>query len=92
MGTNALPWSTSVIRIFPSTACFSVSWQCLIWRKISKFQWIAIVLAIIGVGHEIFRLGSIAWETALVAIGYSAYFLLRKKIKTDNLGAFGGTF
>jgi len=57
-------------------------------EKISKFQWVAIVLAIIGVGHEIFRLGSIAWETALVAIGYSAYFLLRKKIKTDNLGGF----
>ncbi len=57
-------------------------------EKISKFQWVAIVLAIVGVGHEIFRLGSIAWETALVAIGYSAYFLLRKKIKTDNLGGF----
>ncbi|QNW98971.1 EamA family transporter RarD [Acinetobacter seifertii] len=57
-------------------------------EKISKFQWVAIILAIVGVGHEIFRLGSIAWETALVAIGYSAYFLLRKKIKTDNLGGF----
>ncbi len=57
-------------------------------EKISKFQWVAIVLAVIGVSHEIWRLGSIAWETALVAVGYSAYFLLRKKIKTDNLGGF----
>jgi len=57
-------------------------------EKISKFQWVAIILAVIGVSHEIWRLGSIAWETALVAVGYSAYFLLRKKIKTDNLGGF----
>ncbi|MBJ9703872.1 EamA family transporter RarD [Acinetobacter calcoaceticus] len=57
-------------------------------EKISKFQWVAIILAVIGVGHEIWRLGSIAWETALVAVGYSAYFLLRKTIKTDNLGGF----
>ena len=58
------------------------------YEKISKFQWVAIILAVIGVGHEIWRLGSIAWETALVAVGYSAYFLLRKTIKTDNLGGF----
>lgn len=57
-------------------------------EKISKFQWVSIILAVIGVGHEIWRLGSIAWETALVAVGYSAYFLLRKTIKTDNLGGF----
>lgn len=57
-------------------------------EKISKFQWVAIILAVIGVSREIWRLGSIAWETALVAVGYSAYFLLRKKIKTDNLGGF----
>lgn len=57
-------------------------------EKISKFQWVAIILAVIGVSHEIWHLGSIAWETALVAVGYSAYFLLRKKIKTDNLGGF----
>lgn len=42
----------------------------------------------LGVGHEIWRLGSIAWETALVAIGYTAYFVIRKQIKTDNLGGF----
>jgi hypothetical protein len=34
------------------------------------FQWVAIILAVIGVSHEIWRLGSIAWETALVAVGY----------------------
>nr|WP_174507537.1 EamA family transporter RarD [Acinetobacter sp. Marseille-Q1620] len=57
-------------------------------EKLSKFQLIAVLFAVIGVGHEIWRLGSIAWETVVVAIGYSLYFLLRKKIHTDNLGGF----
>jgi chloramphenicol-sensitive protein RarD len=38
-------------------------------------------LAVFGVGHEIWRLGTIAWETAFVALGYAAYFILRKKFK-----------
>ncbi|RPE30622.1 chloramphenicol-sensitive protein RarD [Acinetobacter sp. BIGb0102] len=57
-------------------------------EKLSKFQYLAVLLAVFGVGHEIWRLGSIAWETAFVALGYAAYFILRKKIQTDNLGGF----
>jgi len=57
-------------------------------EKLSKFQYLAVVLAMFGVGHEIWRLGSIAWETVFVALGYAAYFILRKKIQTDNLGGF----
>ncbi|ENX41089.1 EamA family transporter RarD [Acinetobacter sp. NIPH 2100] len=57
-------------------------------EKLSKFQYLAVLLAALGVGHEIWRLGSIAWETVFVAIGYAAYFILRKKIQTDNLGGF----
>jgi chloramphenicol-sensitive protein RarD len=57
-------------------------------EKLSKFQWVAVLLAVFGVGHEVWRLGSIAWETAFVAIGYAAYFILRKQIHTDNLGGF----
>ncbi|WP_433847135.1 EamA family transporter RarD [Acinetobacter proteolyticus] len=55
-------------------------------EKLSKFQYVAVLLAVFGVGHEIWRLGSIAWETAFVALGYAAYFVLRKKIQTDHLG------
>ncbi|MCH7338757.1 EamA family transporter RarD [Acinetobacter higginsii] len=57
-------------------------------EKLSKFQYVAVLLAMLGVGHEIWRLGSIAWETVFVALGYAAYFILRKKIQTDNLGGF----
>lgn len=57
-------------------------------EKLSKFQYVAVLLAVFGVGHEIWRLGSIAWETAFVALGYAVYFVLRKKIQTDHLGGF----
>lgn len=57
-------------------------------EKLSKLQMLAVLCAVFGVGHEIWRLGSIAWETMAVAVGYSLYFLIRKQIKTDNLGGF----
>lgn len=57
-------------------------------EKLSKFQMLAVAFATLGVGHELWRLGTIAWETISVAIGYSLYFLIRKKINTDNLGGF----
>lgn len=57
-------------------------------EKLSHFQLIALLFATLGVSHEIWRIGSIAWETALVAIGYTAYFWLRKKINTNHLGGF----
>lgn len=57
-------------------------------EKLSKLQILAVLCAGFGVGHEIWRLGSIAWETMAVAVGYSLYFLIRKHIQTDNLGGF----
>lgn len=62
---------------------------CLVYKeKLSSFQKIAVLLAVFGVGHELWRQGSIAWETLTVAVGYSLYFLIRKKFKTDHLGGF----
>lgn len=57
-------------------------------EKLSNFQKVAVALACLGVGHEVWRMGSIAWETVLVAFGYSAYFFMRRLIKTDHLGGF----
>ncbi|WP_163123503.1 EamA family transporter RarD [Acinetobacter portensis] len=62
---------------------------CVLYKeKLSKWQIAAIVLAVLGVGHEIWRIGSIAWETAYVALAYPLYFFLRRVFKTDNLGGF----
>lgn len=57
-------------------------------ENISKFQKVALTIAAIGVAHEVWRVGTISWETLLVAIGYTAYFILRKKIDMNHLGAF----
>ncbi len=57
-------------------------------ETLSRLQTLAVLLAVFGVGHEIWRLGSIAWETVFVALGYAAYFILRKKLQTDHLGGF----
>lgn len=39
----------------------------------------AILFAAAGVANEMVYVGSLSWETMLVALGYPAYFLLRKK-------------
>ena len=62
---------------------------CVFYKeKLSKFQMLAVAFAILGVSHEIWRQGGVAWETLLVAVGYPLYFLLRKLLKTDHLGGF----
>ena len=57
-------------------------------EKLSSFQMVAVALAMLGVGHEIWRIGSIAWETVYVALAYPLYFFMRRKFATDHLGGF----
>ena len=66
-----------------------VLFGCVLYKeKLSTWQMAAVVLAVLGVGHEIWRIGSIAWETAYVAVAYPIYFFLRRKFHTDHLGGF----
>ena len=53
----------------------------LVW-----WQWVAAGVAAVGVGFEIVRVGSISWETLVVALGYPAYFVLRRAMGTNHLG------
>ncbi|WNW11083.1 EamA family transporter RarD [Pseudomonas sp. DTU_2021_1001937_2_SI_NGA_ILE_001] len=55
-------------------------------EHLSHLQKIAAAFASFGVAHEVWRLGSFSWETLVVAAGYPVYFVLRRKLKTDNLG------
>lgn len=62
---------------------------CILYKeKLSRWQMAAVVLAVIGVGHELWRIGGIAWETIYVALAYPLYFFLRRVFKTDHLGGF----
>ena len=54
----------------------------------SRLQQLAIACAVLGVGHALLQAGTFAWETLLVAVGYPAYFVLRRMTGTDNLGGF----
>ncbi len=62
---------------------------CVLYKeKLTRWQIAAVALAVLGVAHEIWRIGSIAWETVYVALAYPLYFFMRRALKTDNLGGF----
>ncbi|MDN0082868.1 EamA family transporter RarD [Crenobacter sp. SG2305] len=54
--------------------------------KLSRWQWLAAGCATAGVANELLRIGGLSWETLLVALGYPAYFMLRRHLGTDHLG------
>ena len=55
-------------------------------EHLSRLQWLATALAGAGVAHEVLRAGGMSWETWLVALGYTVYFVLRRRLATDHLG------
>ena len=55
-------------------------------ERLSYLQKIAVFFATVGVFNELYQVGGFSWATLLVVIGYPIYFILRKRIKTDNLG------
>jgi len=55
-------------------------------EQLSRLQWIAVVVAAIGVLNELYQVGGFSWATLLVIIGYPIYFVLRKRLATDHLG------
>lgn len=62
---------------------------CLLYKeKLTTWQKAAIFLAVLGVSHEIWRMGYMAWETVYIALAYPLYFFLRRVFKTDHLGGF----
>ncbi|WP_312303350.1 EamA family transporter RarD [Pulveribacter sp.] len=60
--------------------------RVLFAEQLSGLQWLATALAGAGVAHEVLRAGGMSWETWLVALGYTAYFVMRRLLRTDHLG------
>lgn len=54
--------------------------------KLLWWHWLAAAVAAVGVIWEVIRVGSISWETLLVALGYPVYFVLRRALGTSHLG------
>lgn len=55
-------------------------------ERLTRLQTVAVALAAIGVLHELFRVYSFSWVTALVMFGYPPYFMLRRKLNLHTLG------
>lgn len=60
--------------------------RLLFAERLSALQWCAAALAAAGVAHEVLRSGGMAWETWLVALGYTLYFVMRRRLRSDHLG------
>jgi chloramphenicol-sensitive protein RarD len=54
--------------------------------RLSRSQLVATFFALAGVVNELLRVGRLSWPTVLVAIGYPAYFVLRRQFRTDRHG------
>lgn len=55
-------------------------------EAISRLQGLACLLAMVGVGNELLMASSLSWPVLAVALGYPAYFALRRWVGTANLG------
>lgn len=60
--------------------------RVLFAEQLSGLQWLATALAGAGVANEVLRAGGMSWETWLVALGYTAYFVMRRLLRSDHLG------
>lgn len=54
--------------------------------KLLWWHWLAAGIAAVGVAFEFVRVGTISWETMLVALGYPLYFVLRRAIDMNHIG------
>ena len=54
--------------------------------RMSRWQTVATLLAVAGVANEFLRVGTLAWPTVLVALGYPAYFVSRRQFRIDRHG------
>jgi chloramphenicol-sensitive protein RarD len=61
----------------------------LLYREtLSSMQKASAAVAAFGVAHELYRVGTLFWETMLVALGLTAYFVWRRWLGANNLGGF----
>nr|WP_269670552.1 EamA family transporter RarD [Stenotrophomonas sp. SY1] len=57
-------------------------------ERLSSLQKLAVVSAALGVGWALLRNHGLSWEMLLVALGYPAYFLVRRHLGIAHLGGF----
>jgi chloramphenicol-sensitive protein RarD len=55
-------------------------------ERISRAQTLACCVAAVGVGNELVFAPRLSWPAFVVCLGYPSYFVLRRLVKTNNLG------
>src|SRR3546814_18995779 len=56
-------------------------------ERLSRVPTMAVLVAAVGVSHELWRSGSFSWATALVMFGSTPYFMLRRRMRLVSLSA-----
>lgn len=87
-------WSVSVNRIVEASLGYyiaplvNIAFGVLMFReRLRRFQWIAVMLAVVGVLVLTIQFGTIPWIALVIAFSWGSYTLLKK---TLNLGALEG--
>lgn len=57
----------------------------LLGERLRPWQWLAVVLAAIGVANQTWQLGELPWISLCLAGGFGAYGLIRKVVPVDAL-------
>lgn len=68
--------------LLPITMAFTG--MVLFSEKMRPLQWLALVVAILGVSFELWSTGSFSWVTLLVCLGYPPYFVLRRRLPVET--------
>ncbi|MGL5285458.1 MAG: EamA family transporter RarD [Aeromonas sp.] len=54
-------------------------------ERLRRLQWAAVAMAAIGVGVQLIAFGSLPWIALVLAVSFSCYGLIRKKLALDAL-------
>jgi chloramphenicol-sensitive protein RarD len=54
-------------------------------ERLSRWRLAAVLCALLGVINEVLRVGTLSWSTLLPALGFPAYFSLRRLARTDHV-------
>lgn len=61
--------------------------RVLFKERLRPLSVVAAIVAAGAIAHETWAMGGLSWVTALVALGYPAYFVVRRYLQTDGVGA-----
>jgi chloramphenicol-sensitive protein RarD len=63
-----------------------VTGRCFFNERITRWQTIACILAVVGIANELLFAPRVSWPAFVVALGYPLYFSLRRLLQTNHLG------